>query len=638
MKNIIVGTAGHIDHGKTTLIKALTGRNTDRWEEEQRRGITIDLGFTYFDLKNGDRVGIIDVPGHEKFINNMVAGVVGMDLVLLVVAADEGIMPQTREHMDILGLLGIKKSILVINKCDLVDEEWLELVEEEIQEELEGTFLEGAPVVKVSAATGQGLDELTDTIQQLMSDEVVAKDTQTIPRLPIDRAFTLSGFGTIITGTLISGTITREDVLEMYPIGKECKIRNIQVHGQNQDKCYAGQRVAINLSNVKKKEIRRGCVLAPKNSMKNTDLLDVKLKVLEDSMRILTNHERLHLYTGTSEILCRAVLLDKEQIGPGEEGLVQLRLEEEIAVKRGDRFVVRFYSPMETIGGGIVLEPNPVRKKRFDAQAIEELKKKESGSLGDVMELQIKEHGDTMITLAELAKVMAHSVDELKEYLEELEESGTIFVFPMKKDTYLWHRDSEFAVHQKIEETLQKYHSEHPYRYGMKKAEIHNTFLKKIKPNIFDAYIERMTGENVYGRREEYLSLPGYEVPKDAMYLQTEKLIEDTFEKAGYDFVRFSEIDFGKIPRQTAEDVVLMMIDEGKVLRINEEMFTMKHLMDEAKEKIQNHLKEENLITIAQVRDMFSTSRKSAKPILEYMDSIKVTKKTGGESERVAYL
>ena len=638
MKNIIVGTAGHIDHGKTTLIKALTGRNTDRWEEEQRRGITIDLGFTYFDLKNGDRVGIIDVPGHEKFINNMVAGVVGMDLVLLVVAADEGIMPQTREHMDILGLLGIKKSILVINKCDLVDEEWLELVEEEIQEELEGTFLEGAPVVKVSAATGQGLDELTDTIQQLMSDEVVAKDTQTIPRLPIDRAFTLSGFGTIITGTLISGTITREDVLEMYPIGKECKIRNIQVHGQNQDKCYAGQRVAINLSNVKKKEIRRGCVLAPKNSMKNTDLLDVKLKVLEDSMRILTNHERLHLYTGTSEILCRAVLLDKEQIGPGEEGLVQLRLEEEIAVKRGDRFVVRFYSPMETIGGGIVLEPNPVRKKRFDAQAIEELKKKESGSLGDVMELQIKEHGDTMITLAELAKVMAHSVDELKEYLEELEESGTIFVFPMKKDTYLWHRDSEFAVRQKIEETLQKYHSEHPYRYGMKKAEIHNTFLKKIKPNIFDAYIERMTGENVYGRREEYLSLPGYEVPKDAMYLQTEKLIEDTLEKAGYDFVRFSEIDFGKIPRQTAEDVILMMIDEGKVIRINEEMFTMKHLMDEAKEKIQNHLKEENLITIAQVRDMFSTSRKSAKPILEYMDSIKVTKKTGGESERVAYL
>ena len=440
MKNIIIGTAGHIDHGKTTLIKALTGRNTDRWEEEQRRGITIDLGFTWFDLKNGDRVGIIDVPGHEKFINNMVAGVVGMDLVMLVVAADEGIMPQTREHMDILGLLGIKKSILVLNKCDLVDEEWLELVEEEIQEELKGTFLEDAPVVRVSAATGQGLEELTDTIIRVMADEVEEKDTQTIPRLPIDRVFTLSGFGTIITGTLISGTISKEDVLEMYPIGKECKIRSIQVHGQDKDKCYAGQRVAINLSNIKKKEIHRGCVIAPKNSMKNTDLLDVKLSVLPDSMRIVTNHER-HLYTGTSEILCRAVLLDKEEIGPGESGLVQLRLEEEIALKRGDRFVVRFYSPMETIGGGVVLEPNPVRKKRFDEKAIEELKKKESGSLADVMELHIKQHADTMITMAELAKIMAHSVDELQEYLEELKEEGIVHVFAMKKDVYLWHRE-----------------------------------------------------------------------------------------------------------------------------------------------------------------------------------------------------
>lgn len=229
MKNIIIGTAGHIDHGKTTLIKALTGRNTDRWEEEQRRGITIDLGFTYFDLKNGDRVGIIDVPGHERFINNMVAGVVGMDLVMLVVAADEGIMPQTREHMDILGELGIEKSILVLNKCDLVEEDWLELVKEEIKEELEGTFLEQAPIVEVSAATGQGIPELIEVIERLTAEEVVEKDVNTIPRLPIDRVFSLSGFGTIITGTLLAGTISKEDNLQVYPIGKECKIRNIQV-------------------------------------------------------------------------------------------------------------------------------------------------------------------------------------------------------------------------------------------------------------------------------------------------------------------------------------------------------------------------------------------------------------------------
>lgn len=638
MKNIIIGTAGHIDHGKTTLIKALTGRNTDRWEEEQRRGITIDLGFTWFDLKNGDRVGIIDVPGHEKFINNMVAGVVGMDLVMLVVAADEGIMPQTREHMDILGLLGIKKSILVLNKCDLVDEEWLELVEEEIQEELKGTFLEDAPVVRVSAATGQGLEELTDTIIRVMADEVEEKDTQTIPRLPIDRVFTLSGFGTIITGTLISGTISKEDALEMYPIGKECKIRSIQVHGQDKDKCYAGQRVAINLSNIKKKEIHRGCVIAPKNSMKNTDLLDVKLSVLPDSMRIVTNHERLHLYTGTSEILCRAVLLDKEEIGPGESGLVQLRLEEEIALKRGDRFVVRFYSPMETIGGGVVLEPNPVRKKRFDEKAIEELKKKESGSLADVMELHIKQHADTMITMAELAKIMAHSVDELQEYLEELKEEGIVHVFAMKKDVYLWHRDSEYALRQKIQEALEAYHKRYPYRYGMKKAEIHNTYLKKVKPIVFDAYIEQLVAQNQIGRKDEYLHLAEFEVSKDAMFLKTEKTLVDAFEKAGFDFVRFSEIDLGTIPRETAEDVLLLLVDEERVVRINEEMFTMKYLMDEAEEKIRKHLENEDVITIAQVRDMFSTSRKSAKPILEYMDSIKVTKKTGAESERVAYL
>ena len=638
MKNIIIGTAGHIDHGKTTLIKALTGRNTDRWEEEQRRGITIDLGFTWFDLKNGDRVGIIDVPGHEKFINNMVAGVVGMDLVMLVVAADEGIMPQTREHMDILGLLGIKKSILVLNKCDLVDEEWLELVEEEIQEELKGTFLEDAPVVRVSAATGQGLEELTDTIIRVMADEVEEKDTQTIPRLPIDRAFTLSGFGTIITGTLISGTISKEDVLEMYPIGKECKIRSIQVHGQDKDKCYAGQRVAINLSNIKKKEIHRGCVIAPKNSMKNTDLLDVKLSVLPDSMRIVTNHERLHLYTGTSEILCRAVLLDKEEIGPGESGLVQLRLEEEIALKRGDRFVVRFYSPMETIGGGVVLEPNPVRKKRFDEKAIEELKKKESGSLADVMELHIKQHADTMITMAELAKIMAHSVDELQEYLEELKEEGIVHVFAMKKDVYLWHRDSEYALRQKIQEALEAYHKRYPYRYGMKKAEIHNTYLKKVKPIVFDAYIEQLVAHSMIVRMDDYLHLAVFDVSILAMFLKTEKTLVDAFEKAGFDFVRFSEIDLGTIPRETAEDVLLLLVDEERVVRINEEMFTMKYLMDEAEEKIRKHLENEDVITIAQVRDMFSTSRKSAKPILEYMDSIKVTKKTGAESERVAYL
>ena len=638
MKNIIIGTAGHIDHGKTTLIKALTGRNTDRWEEEQRRGITIDLGFTYFDLKNGDRVGIIDVPGHERFINNMVAGVVGMDLVMLVVAADEGIMPQTREHMDILGELGIEKSILVLNKCDLVEEDWLELVKEEIKEELEGTFLEQAPIVEVSAATGQGIPELIEVIERLTAEEVVEKDVNTIPRLPIDRVFSLSGFGTIITGTLLAGTISKEDNLQVYPIGKECKIRNIQVHGQDVEKCYAGQRVAINLSNVKKSELRRGCVLAPPNNMKNTMLLDVKLNVLPSSMRVLTNHTRLHLFTGTSEILCRAVLLDKEEIGPGESGFVQLRLEEEIALRRGDKFVVRFYSPMETIGGGIVLEPNPKKKKRFDKDAIEELQRKESGSSEDVIELHVKSHEETMITVTELAKLTALSMEEVTEDVQSLEQQGIVKVFRMKKDTYVWHTIHEQNMRHRLTEALCDYHETYPYRYGMKKAEIHMTYMKKVKLNVFDLYVEMLSEEGALKRHQEFLQLPEFEVRKDAAYEKVLKTVQKQFEKAQFDFQRFSEFSFGNIKREEVEDIMLLLIDEDIVVKITEDIYTLKSIIEKAKEVIQNRLKENPLITIAEVRDLLGTSRKSAKPILEYMDSIKVTKKNGTESERVAYV
>ena len=638
MKNIIIGTAGHIDHGKTTLIKALTGRNTDRWEEEQRRGITIDLGFTYFDLKNGDRVGIIDVPGHERFINNMVAGVVGMDLVMLVVAADEGIMPQTREHMDILGELGIEKSILVLNKCDLVEEDWLELVKEEIKEELEGTFLEQAPIVEVSAATGQGIPELIEVIERLTAEEVVEKDVNTIPRLPIDRVFSLSGFGTIITGTLLAGTISKEDNLQVYPIGKECKIRNIQVHGQDVEKCYAGQRVAINLSNVKKSELRRGCVLAPPNNMKNTMLLDVKLNVLPSSMRVLTNHTRLHLFTGTSEILCRAVLLDKEEIGPGESGFVQLRLEEEIALRRGDKFVVRFYSPMETIGGGIVLEPNPKKKKRFDKDAIEELQRKESGSSEDVIELHVKSHEETMITVTELAKLTALSMEEVTEDVQSLEQQGIVKVFRMKKDTYVWHTIHEQNMRHRLTEALCDYHETYPYRYGMKKAEIHMTYMKKVKLNVFDLYVEMLSEEGALKRHQEFLQLPEFEVRKDSVYEKVLKTVQKQFEKAQFDFQRFSEFSFGNIKREEVEDIMLLLIDEDIVVKITEDIYTLKSIIEKAKEVIQNRLKENPLITIAEVRDLLGTSRKSAKPILEYMDSIRVTKKNGTESERVAYV
>ncbi len=637
MKNIIIGTAGHIDHGKTTLIKALTGRNTDRWEEEQKRGITIDLGFTWFDLPSGNRAGIIDVPGHERFINNMVAGVVGMDLVMLVIAADEGVMPQTREHMDILGLLGIEKSIIVLNKCDLVEEDWVELVEEEIKEELAGTFLEQAPVVKVSAATKEGLDELVNRIDYMMMEEVAGKDIATIPRLPIDRVFSLSGFGTIITGTLLSGTISKEDVLAVYPVGKTSKIRSIQVHGEDKDRCYAGQRVAINLSGLKKRELFRGCVLAPPDSMKNTDLLDVKMDILKSSMRVLTNHARLHLFTGTSEVLCRAVLLNQDEIGPGESGYVQLRLEEKIALRRGDKFVVRFYSPMETIGGGVVLEPNPSIHRRRQETVIEDLKRKESGSSSDIIEMHVREHGDSLATQAELAKLTALSVEEVTEALQELKSSGEILLFATRKDVYVWHVGSERLVRQKILDALVSYEEKYPYRYGMKKAEVQVTFLKKMKPVIFDQYVEYLEQKGAVKRVEEYLCTTDYQVCKDELYRRISEQILDTVKRAKYDFVRYSDMSFTGASRETVDDILNILLEERQVVKVSDDLYTLTGYMEQARAMIQEEFTKRPVITTAEVRDLFQTSRKSAKPIIEYMDSIKVTKRAGAESERVAY-
>lgn len=637
MKNIIIGTAGHIDHGKTTLIKALTGRNTDRWEEEQKRGITIDLGFTWFDLPSGNRAGIIDVPGHERFINNMVAGVVGMDLVMLVIAADEGVMPQTREHMDILGLLGIEKSIIVLNKCDLVEEDWVELVEEEIKEELAGTFLEQAPVVKVSAAAKEGLDELVNRIDYMMMEEVAGKDIATIPRLPIDRVFSLSGFGTIITGTLLSGTISKEDVLAVYPVGKTSKIRSIQVHGEDKDRCYAGQRVAINLSGLKKRELFRGCVLAPPDSMKNTDLLDVKMDILKSSMRVLTNHARLHLFTGTSEVLCRAVLLNQDEIGPGESGYVQLRLEEKIALRRGDKFVVRFYSPMETIGGGVVLEPNPSIHRRRQETVIEDLKRKESGSSSDIIEMHVREHGDSLATQAELAKLTALSVEEVTEALQELKSSGEILLFATRKDVYVWHVGSERLVRQKILDALVSYEEKYPYRYGMKKAEVQVTFLKKMKPVIFDQYVEYLEQKGAVKRVEEYLCTTDYQICKDELYRRISEQILDTVKRAKYDFVRYSDMSFTGASRETVDDILNILLEERQVVKVSDDLYTLTGYMEQARAVIQEEFTKRPVITTAEVRDLFQTSRKSAKPIIEYMDSIKVTKRAGAESERVAY-
>lgn len=637
MKHIIIGTAGHIDHGKTTLIKALTGCNTDRWKEEQERGITIDLGFAFFDLPNGDRAGIVDVPGHEKFIHNMVAGVVGMDMVLLVIAADEGIMPQTKEHMDILHLLGIQKCIVVLNKMDLVDEEWLELMEEEVRDQLQDTFLKDAPVVKVSSVTGEGLKELTDEIVKMETSEVQEKEIHTIPRLPIDRVFTISGFGTIVTGTLISGIIRKDDILQLYPCNAPCKVRNIQVHGKNVDECSAGQRVAVNLTGIKKEDISRGDVLASPNSMKGTTLLDVKLKILKDSNRIVKNRSRLHLFTGTSEVLCRAILLDRDELKAGEECFAQLRLEQELALRKGDRFVVRFYSPMETIGGGEVLEPNPKAKRRFKEAALEELRRKEAGSSVDVVQMHVKSHRDTLITITELAKLTALSEEEIRQDVSELEDGSEAFVFPMKKDTYVWMRDDELYLLEQIKAELKKYHHKFPYRHGIKKAEIQTKYMKKIKPVVAAKIFEHWETEESIISSGEYLHLPEFEILKDARYEGCRKLLLNSFEKAEYQFVKLSETDVEKKYADMGEDILLLLREENQVVRLSEDAYTVKSLLETAAEKIREVVHQQPVITISEVRDLFSTSRKNAKLILEYTDSQRITRNTGAESEWKAY-
>ena len=637
MKHIIIGTAGHIDHGKTTLIKALTGCNTDRWKEEQERGITIDLGFAFFDLPNGDRAGIVDVPGHEKFIHNMVAGVVGMDMVLLVIAADEGIMPQTKEHMDILHLLGIQKCIVVLNKMDLVDPEWLELMEEEVRDQLQDTFLKDAPVVKVSSVTGEGLKELTDEIVKMETSEVQEKEIHTIPRLPIDRVFTISGFGTIVTGTLISGIIRKDDTLQLYPWNAPCKVRNIQVHGKNVDECSAGQRVAVNLTGIKKEDISRGDVLASPNSMKGTTLLDVKLKILKDSNRIVKNRSRLHLFTGTSEVLCRAILLDRDELKAGEECFAQLRLEQELALRKGDRFVVRFYSPMETIGGGEVLEPNPKAKRRFKEAALEELRRKEAGSSVDVVQMHVKSHRDMLITITELAKLTALSEEEIRQDVSELEDGSEALVFPMKKDTYVWMRDDELYLQEQIKAELKKYHHKFPYRHGIKKAEIQTKYMKKIKPVVAAKIFEHWETEESIISSGEYLHLPEFEILKDARYEGCRKLLLNSFEKAEYQFVKLSETGVEKEYADMAEDILLLLREENQVVRLSEDAYTVKPLLETAAEKIREVVHQQPVITISEVRDLFSTSRKNAKLILEYTDGQRITRNTGAESEWKAY-
>lgn len=400
-RHIIIGTAGHIDHGKTWLVKALTGTDTDRLAEEKKRGITIENGFAFLKLPNGEEAGIIDVPGHEKFIKNMLAGAGGIHIAMMVIAADEGVMPQTREHLDILSLLGIRRGVVVITKGDL---EWKPGLREEIQTFVAGTFLEKAAVVVTSAVDGRGIEDLRRILWQMCLEETQGGDyaqrnaSVNSFRLPIDRVFSLKGFGTIVTGTLLDGALDMDSSAMLYPKAQLVKVRGIQVHGQNVSRAFPGQRVAVNLAGIGKEEISRGEILAAADSMESTMMADVKLRLLKSGHRSLKSSARVHLYHGAAELICKVILLDREVMKPGEEAVVQLRMEQQTAMKAGDHFVIRFYSPVETIGGGVVENPNALKRKRrrklgaerrFQTSSDTDLSKEMSGNGAKLVPAQI---------------------------------------------------------------------------------------------------------------------------------------------------------------------------------------------------------------------------------------------------------
>ena len=629
MKHIIIGTAGHIDHGKTTLIRAITGRNTDRLKEEQERGISIELGFTYFDLPSGQRAGIIDVPGHEKFIKSMLAGVIGIDIVLLVVAADEGIMPQTLEHLAILDLLGIKKGFVVLTKCDLVDEEWIELIEEEIREEIGNTFLENSPILQVSSTTGKGIKEIIELVDKYTSD-LDEKDYKDMPRLPVDRVFSISGFGTIVTGTLLSGQLKIGEEVQIFPGDKKGRIRSLQVHDNDVEVAFGGQRVAVNLAGTKKEYIHRGSMIAPLDSMNETMMLDAKIKLLKSLDREITNRTRLKLYLGTKEVLCRLVLLDREVLKPGEEAYAQLRLEEEVVAKRGDKFILRFYSPMFTIGGGEILEPNPSKRKRFDDNTIKELEIKEYGDTKDIVEKIIEDKSSLFPSIRELSSSTSMLEENLQLEAEELVKDEKVIIYTLIKDLYPIHINYFNSIKDKIESELRIYHDKYPLRIGMSKEEIRSKYLKKAKPKVGEMFINDLTDKGYLVQVAENIKLKDFNIEYSAEQENIKENIISKLDSSMFLPPKKDELILSiGVNKLEFEEVFNSLITNGEIVRMSDELFMLNETLQLAIEKIKEFMKVNENITIAEGRDLLNTNRKVTLSILEYLDNIKITKRDG---------
>lgn len=636
LKHIIIGTAGHIDHGKTTLIKALTGKDTDRLKEEKSRGISIELGFTYFDLPSGKRAGIIDVPGHERFIKNMLAGASGVDLVLLVVAADEGVMPQTREHLSILSMLQIKKGIIVLTKKDIVDEEWLEIVIEQIIDDVKGTFLENAGIFPVSSVTSDGLNALVDEIDRL-ANEVEGKALNKPFRLPIDRVFSISGFGTIVTGTLVTGIINEGDRIMIYPERIESRIRSIQVHDSKTGLAEAGQRVAINIAGVKVDEIKRGDVIALPNSMECSLMFDAKLKLLESAERSINNRDRLRIYHGSAEIFGRIVLLDREELKSGEEAFVQMRLEEEIACQKDDYFVIRFFSPMITIGGGIILDSNPPKRKRYKEEVIEELIIKEQGSADEVVEQYILKFSNSYPNLEIIAKASGNfTIEQCKEILKHLEENKRIKAFNTNEGSFYLHMDYLNSLKDVIQSILQEYHDKYPLKTGVSKEELRSKAMENTKQKVSDLIFDYFQNENIIKLMGKNVSLRDFKVTFTKEQEDIKRLIIKEYSVLKYNPPRYEEVKNKlKYPEKNIAQVYNALIDSGELVKVDQDIVFSKTAYEDSVNVLKSYFDVNKSIQLGEFRDLLGTSRKYAMALLDYFDQQKITKRI--EDKRVLY-
>lgn len=636
MKHIIIGTAGHIDHGKTTLIKALTGRETDTLKEEKERGISINLGFTYFDLPSSKRAGIVDVPGHERFIKNMLAGVSGIDMVLLVIAGDEGVMPQTREHLNILSLLDVKRGIIVVTKKDMVEEEWLEVVTDDIKNYLAGTFLKDADIIPVSSTTGEGIDRLIESIDK-MSEEIPEKDSGNCFRLPVDRVFTIGGFGTVVTGTLVSGTVEEGDRVLVYPSHIETKVRNIQVHEEPVKTAFAGQRVAINLAGVKVQEIKRGDVVAETGCMEPSMMIDCRLNYLKDAEHPLENRDRIRLYHGTNEILGRVYILDRDILNPGETALVQIRLEDYISAQRGDKYVIRTYSPMITIGGGTIINPNPAKNKRFDRKVIDELLTREQGNPEEIIEQVILKNSRLFPTADMISKLSGRKDSNIGEILDSLKGRNKLRAFSTNEGLCYVHEAFIEEVSAKIRGLLEKYHEKNPLKPGMAKEEVKSRIFEgSIKQKLFDDMLSLLEDREAVKTNGKYLALHDFRIvltpPQEAI---KNKLMEK-YNEDGINASKPQEVMEATAGDANSKRMVFdLMIETGELVKINEDLVISREAYSSALSLLKEFLALEKEITLAQYRDMLNTSRKPAVALLEYFDQLKITKRLG--DKRVLY-